>query len=326
MQEEDNPESEKVRPIPFNNLYLISGLVHGYNRISAYVLTIMLFIFGYLGYQLLLLVPAMQRLRANGYSDMDIVQQPSLIFNSAALQLDKNVILAFELGMFVFAFFGFYTGLRRLHHKPLLSVITGFERFRFKRFWFSFSVWGSLILLLTVITYFTDGSELTLSFQPLGFLGSALILLCLMPIQVGIEELIFRGYLVQGLSLVFKNGIVPLLITSLLFGLAHMSNPEVQKHGWEIMLPYYCLNAFFFGAITLLDEGLELAYGMHLSNNIVSGLLVTSPNSVIQPYTVFMVNNEDPQSEILAWLLMAGLTFVLFWNRYKWKNFNLLIK
>jgi membrane protease YdiL (CAAX protease family) len=147
-----------------------------------------------------------------------------------------------------------------------------------------------------------------------------------MPLQVGFEELIFRGYLVQGMALAFRNGLVPVLITSLLFGLAHLGNPEVQKHGWSILLPYYCMNALFLGLITLLDEGLELALGMHLANNMVSGLLVTTPNSVIQPYTVFRVPAENPQTEIVAWLAMAVTAFLIYRYRYKWTSFSLLIK
>ena len=326
MDEEERPAGVERSKIPFSNLYLISGLVHGYNKASMYLVTILFFIFGYLGYQLIVGPPLLQRLLDNGYSQSEIVEQPNLLFNPDALNLDRNLVLALELAMFVFAFIGLYTGLRRIHHKTLVSVFTGYDRFRFRRFWFSFALWGSLILLLTLIGWFTEGEEMSVVFKPEGFFVSALILCLMMPIQVGFEELVFRGYLLQGLSQIFKNGIVPLVITTALFGLAHMGNPEVQKHGWQIMLPYYCLNAFFMGAVTLLDEGLELAYGMHLANNVVSGLLVTSPNSVIQPYTVFLVRTEQPGTEMVAWGIMATIVFVIFLFRYRWKNFSLLIR
>ena len=32
------------------------------------------------------------------------------------------------------------------------------------------------------------------------------------------------------MSQIFKNGIVPLIVSSLLFGFAHMSNPEVKEY------------------------------------------------------------------------------------------------
>jgi hypothetical protein len=55
-------------------------------------------------------------------------------------------------------------------------------------------------------------------------------------------------------------------------------------------------------------------------------MLVTSSSSVIQPNTVFIALTEDPVAEMMAWLLMAAITFVIFYMRYRWKNFNLIIK
>ena len=116
------------------------------------------------------------------------------------------------------------------------------------------------------------------------------------------------------------------MISSLLFGLAHMSNPEVQKFGWSIMLSYYLIFALFMGCITLLDEGLELAIGIHFANNMISGLLVSTPDSVLKPYSILETTNENPYLELICWFFMAGLTFLVFVKKYKWNNFNLLIK
>ncbi len=325
--EDSAPTGElPAKKIPFNNLYLLSGLVHGFNKAWMYLFTIMFVAFGYLSFQLMILFPLMSRLRERGHSEIEIMNNPSLVFNSEALGMDRNILLLLELGMFVFAFLGFYVGLRRIHQKTLGSVLTGYSRFRYKRFWFSFMVWGSLITIATLISYFLDPSEFKITFDPTGFFISVVVLLILMPIQTGIEELLFRGYFTQGLALVFRNGIVPLLLTSALFGMAHLSNPEVQKFGWPIMLSYYIGSALFMGLLTLLDEGIELAFGLHFANNFVSALLVTSPNSVLKSYSVFEAKVEDPHSEIFIWLVMALVSFMIFWLRYRWKNFNLIVK
>jgi uncharacterized protein len=314
------------KKIPFNNLYLLSGLVHGANKAWMYVFTILFVMFGYLSFQLLILYPLMSRLRERGFSDMEVINNPTLVFDSVALGMDRNIVLLLELGMFVFAFMGFYIGIRRLHQKNLTSVLTGYNRFRMKRFWFAFMVWGTLILLVTLVSYIADPGEFRLTFQPAGFLISIVVLFLLMPIQTGIEELLFRGYFIQGLSLIFKNGIIPLVLTSLLFGLAHLGNPEVREFGWMVMLPYYCGSALFMGMLTLLDEGIELAFGLHFANNFVSALLVTSPHSVLKASSVFEAKTEDPLAEIILWLVMTVITFSVFWLRYRWKNFNLIVK
>ena len=193
-------------------------------------------------------------------------------------------------------------------------------------FFFAFLVWTLLLVIIVLADYFIHPNEMKINFNLSGFLISLLIMLALMPVQTGLEELIFRGYLVQGLSQIFKNGIVPLIVSSLLFGFAHMSNPEVKEYGLPIMLTYYIGFALFMGTLTLLDEGLELAFGIHFANNIISSVLVSSEHSVIKTYSIFETKTEDPYSEIIIWLCMAIVTFVVFWYRYKWKNFSLIIK
>ena len=330
---DDTPQDTPKSSLPFNNLYLVSGLVNGFNKSWMYVFTILLLVFGYLLFQSLIVYPLANTLVENGYSLADIKNNAGLLFDSGALKMDRNLVLLMELGMFVFGFIGFYIGVRFFHHKFLTSVLTGYEKFRFKRFWFAFSVWGLLLVALVLAEYFLFPGEIRIQldgksdvFNFSGFFISLLIMVIFMPVQTGLEEVVFRGYLIQGLAQVVKNGYVPLIITSILFGLAHMSNPEVKAYGWPIMLTYFCAFALFMGALTLLDEGLELAFGIHFANNIISSVLVSSPNSVIKTYSVFETKSQDPYSEIWAWLGMATITFLIFWLKYRWKNFSLIIK
>lgn len=312
--------------LPFNNLYLISGLVNGWNKGWMYLASVLFMILGYVFFQLLLFFPLLNRLFQNGYTRTQVEQNPNLLFDSTALHLDKNIVIALELGMFIFAFIGWLVALRFIHKKTLTSVLTGYQKFRFSRFGFAFLIWSCFLVLFIVANYFIYPEDFVISLNWQGIIISFFIMLVLMPVQTGLEELIFRGYLVQGLAQYFKNGIIPLLICSLLFGLAHMSNPEVKKFGWQIMLCYYVCFALFMGCITLLDEGLELAFGIHFANNMVSSILISTPNSVIKTYSVLEAKSENPQAEILVWFLMAGLSFLIFLKKYRWKNFNLIIR
>lgn len=332
---EESPGNIEQKKLPFNNLYLISGLVHGFNKSWMYVFTILLMIFGYLVFQSLEVYPLANRLMSHGYTLSDIQENANLLFDAKALQLDKNLVLLLELGMFVFGFLGFYVGLRYFHQKQLLHVLSGYDKFRYGRFWFAFAVWAVLLTILVVLEHFINPEEVTVQYNSkdgipyfnfAGFFISLLIMLLFMPLQTGLEELVFRGYLIQGLSQVFRNGYVPLIITSLLFGLAHMTNPEVKAYGWPIMLTYFCCFALFMGAITLLDEGLELAFGIHFANNIISSVLISSPNSVIKTYSIFQTRSEDPYTEIWVWLGMASISFFIFKMKYRWKNFRLILK
>lgn len=327
----DTPEKK----IPFKNLYLVSGYINGLNKSWMYIVTCLLLISGYAMFQSLIIPPLAEILVKHGYSLTEIANNTSLLFDARALGMDKNIVLILELGMFVFGFLGFYVGLRLLHRKSLTSVTTGYERFRYSRFFFAALVWGGLLILITLGEYFLFPGNMSFQmeqgengsfFNFQGLAISVLVLLILMPVQTGFEELVFRGYLLQGLSQVFRNAYIPLIITSLLFGAAHMSNPEVKAHGWPVMLTYFVISALFMGLITLLDEGLELAFGIHFANNLVSTILVTSPNSVVKTYSIFDVHSENAYVEICVWLFMASVAFGLFRLRYGWKNFRLIIK
>jgi hypothetical protein len=317
-------EPEK-RDLPFNNLYLKTGAGNGENRWWMYLVGICLTILGYFIGQCLIVLP----LLADAYYlgiEKKILKNPELLFNAETMGIGNNLMLALLMLMFVFAFLGLRLAITRIHKKSFLSVVTAYEKIRFGRVFFAFGVWGFLIVTLTLIGYYMEPEEVTVQFDPGNFFLLLVVSVIFMPIQTGTEELIFRGYLVQGLSLVFKNGLIPIIITSLLFGLVHMDNPEARAHGWMIMLPYYVLFGFFFGMLTLLDEGLELAIGIHLAHNLISSLLVTSPNGVIKTDAIFMVKSEDPGSELLSLLILASITFTIFWLRYRWKNFNLILK
>lgn len=323
---DENDKDIVQKKLPFNNLYLISGLVNGQNKFWMYGFTLLFLVLGYLLFQSIIFYPLINLLKQNGFTETDILQNNNLLFDSTALRIDKNWVLLLELGMFVFAFIGFFVSIRLIHHKSLTSILTGYQKFRFNRFAFAFSIWAILLIISVILNYLVSPDALVINFNLQGFVISAVIMIVLMPIQTGIEEIVFRGYLIQGLSQVLKTGIVPLLITSLLFGLAHMSNPEVKEFGWPIMLTYYVCFALFMGCLTLLDEGLELAFGIHFANNIISSFLISSPNSVIKTYSIFETKTENPAMEIIAWFCMACLTFGIFWMRYRWKNFKLILK
>lgn len=324
MEEQSNIQEHQ--PLPFNNLYLNAGYVNGQNEWWMYFFGVCASLLGYFLFQLFMLFPLISAALENGIKLEEIQMKPDILFDSEKIGISKNLLLVLLFGMFVFAFLGLWLALKRLHKKTLVSVITAYENVRWGRIFFSFAIWSALIIIVTVAGYFMSPGEYTLQFDPSSFFTLLIIALLLLPIQTSTEELLFRGYLVQGLSQIFKNGIIPLIITSVLFGMVHMKNPEAEKHGWLLMFPYYASFGFFLGALTLLDEGLELALGIHCANNLISSLLITSPNGVLKTDAVFMVSAEHPMAEFITWVAMAALTFIIFWRKYRWKNFNLLIK
>ena len=145
----------------------------------------------------------------------------------------------------------------------------------------------------------------------------------LIPIQTSVEELVFRGYLMQGFANLSKNKWFPLLMTSLIFGLMHLANPEVTKMGY-IILVYYIGTGFFLGIITLMDEGMELALGFHAANNLIGALLVTSDWSAFQTNSILkdVSNPEAGLDIILPVIVIYPILLFIFGIKYKWSGWK----
>ena len=130
-------------------------------------------------------------------------------------------------------------------------------------------------------------------------------------VQTGFEEVLFRGYLMQGSALLFRYRWAALLVTSLLFGLMHSANPEIDTFGFWTAMPQYVLMGLIMGFVAIKDDGIELAAGMHFANNLMSSLLVTSNGMVFDTAAVFRdLSPEVGWTDTLV-MAVAGVVFVL---------------
>ena len=212
--------------------------------------------------------------------------------------------------------------IRRLHNISIRAFITSRAKIDWKRIGFSFVGIVLLNFLFFIISYYSNPSHFQWNFDPQAFAILFLIAIVLVPLQTSAEELFFRGYLMQGFGQVFKHRIFPLLITSLLFGFMHFGNPEIDKLGPLLMVSYVSMG-FFFGIITLMDEGLELALGYHAGNNLLISLLVTSDWTAFQTNSLFLdVSTPDVYMLAFMQLPMLLILMVLFSWKYGWNNWR----
>ena len=127
----------------------------------------------------------------------------------------------------------------------------------------------------------------------------------------------------QGIGILVKNRWFPLLITSVLFGLLHGLNPEVEKLGYEIMV-FYIGTGLLFGIVTLMDEGTEIALGLHAANNIVAALFITSSWAAFQTDALYLDISEPK----LDWTIYVPVFVVypilifIFSKKYGWTNWS----
>lgn len=236
--------------------------------------------------------------------------------------LNKNSTLFFALLMFVFTLGGVMLALK-VHNQPLLSLITSRVNISWSRVFFSFSVVGAFIVFTTLMDYFINTNDYVWNWNTEAFLLLFIIAVVLLPIQTSVEELVFRGYLMQGFAIISNSRGFAFIGSSLLFGAMHFSNPEIQQFGVYAKI-FYIGTGLLLAIMTLMDNGMELALGFHAANNLISALLVTADYTVIQTDAILKQVSEPAVgiTILMPLLLWYPLILFLFAKKYKWNNWR----
>ena len=237
--------------------------------------------------------------------------------------LGSNLFFFLALLTFVIGFLALYLTVKYLHKQSFRSLSTSRKSIDWKRVFFTFFLWAVISVLFIGLDIFISPDDYVYNFQPGPFLILLLIALILIPIQTSFEEYFLRGYLMQGLGIAAKNRWVPLLGTSLFFGLLHIFNPEVAKIGYGVMV-FYIGTGLFLGILTLMDEGLELALGFHAANNLTAAILVTAEWTAFQTNSIY----KDISEPEIGWEVFAPvfiiypLMLLILSKKYGWTNWK----
>lgn len=237
--------------------------------------------------------------------------------------LDKNIQLFLLLIPFAVGFLGLWLVVVKLHERSLVSITTARPIVDWSRVVFTFLLWSVITTALLGLDFFLNPESFSWNFDSKKFVVLFLIAIVFIPIQTSLEEFIFRGYLMQGFGGLFKNAWAPLLMTSIIFGVLHLFNPEVDKLGYGILI-YYIGTGLFLGIMTLMDDGIELALGFHAANNLITALLVTSSWTAFQTESV-LIDHSEPSlgGELLLSLFIFYPLFLLVLARkYQWKDWR----
>ena len=210
-----------------------------------------------------------------------------------------------------------------VQNQSITIITTSRKKIDWKRIFFSFFLWSFISIVMVIVSYFLNPESFVFNFKMHKFLVFLVIAILLIPLQTSFEEYLFRGHMLQGIGLFTNSRLIPLVITSVLFGLMHIANPEVGKIGYIIMV-YYIGTGFFLGVITLMDEGLELALGFHAANNLIGALLVTSDWTAFQTHSIFKDVSEPAAGFdiIFPVCVIFPILILIFAKKYKWNNWN----
>jgi len=238
------------------------------------------------------------------------------------LGISSNAGLLMMLFPFIVALIAFILLVEPLNGRSLKKIINGTNSFRWNRFFISALIWGVISAIYLFVCLKADPSNYSLNNKSAMLIPLILISVLVFPFQAAFEEILFRGYLMQGFTVLLNNRLFPLIMTSILFGLFHGLNPEVKAFGFWTMLPQYVLFGLIFGIMTIMDDGIEAAIGAHAANNAFLCIMLTNDASALQTKALFVQHNIYPWLELSTMLFMGVLVIAVMNMIFKWNNFS----
>lgn len=241
-----------------------------------------------------------------------------------AMGIDLNVGFLLNVLPFLVGLLAIILIIKPLHNRKFGTVINGGRNIRWGRMIFAALAWAAISALYMIYALKSDPGNFRLNNTSNSLIILAILAITLIPFQAAFEEILFRGYLIQGFGVWARNRWVPILFTSVLFGLMHGLNPEVQRYGFLTMMPQYIFFGLVFAVLTMFDDGIELAIGAHAANNIFLSILITHDDMALQTPAMYEQIQIYPWKEF-GGLVIQSLIFVIIMALiFRWKDIRKL--
>lgn len=296
----------------------------GNNNPIFYLATIFIVILGYVVGMTPLVLVQNNQVKNNPDITKEDVDRFFETMDFSIINLSSNVGLLLMIGTFIVAMLAFMLAIKHLHKLPFKRLITPRNEINYKKILFGFGLWFGLALLFEVILALIHPETYYFNFKPSSWIVLLLICLLILPIQTSLEELVIRGYMMPGMSLLTNNKWMPWVISSMIFGLIHGMNPEVERFGFWTMQLYYIGAGLFLGLITVLDDSLELALGVHAATNIFGAAFFSFDGSVLQTDSLVKASEINPLIMSLTFFLSAIIFMWICNKKYKWGGTKML--
>jgi membrane protease YdiL (CAAX protease family) len=293
----------------------------GKNEFWRYIISVIIIIAAAVTGQIPLI--AVLILKMSDYSQMEKFQED---LDFSHVNIDPNVGLVLILIPFILCFLSMIFIVILIHERDFKSVLTGHERFNWGKVFFAMFFMLVLLSVSEGILYLSDPGNYELNFNMRLFIPLIIISATLLPLQTSFEEIFMRGYLMQGIGLMSRYKWIPLVITSVIFGLMHLMNPEIKEFGLLATLPYYIGFGLFMGIIVIMDDGLEIPLGIHAAVNIYGTAFVTFSGSTMQTPALIKMKKYDPVIMNIMFAVIAIVFLVIAAKKYKWTSWKKILR
>ena len=226
----------------------------------------------------------------------------------AGVGLSTPAATILSFAMFAFAGLSLLVMVRLLHDRPPASLIGPLREAR-RDFLVCLSA-VMLVLLVQDVVLLWLWQDDVVRVRPIGpWLLWLVPGLAALFIQVGTEELFFRGYLQQQIAAVTSRRLLWIGVPSLMFGLGHAANSNLPADAliwvaWATGLGFACAD------LTARTGTIGAATGLHLANNIFAVAVVGVEFWPGSGLALFLYRHPPGLDEI-APTTLSGIAFQL---------------
>ncbi len=195
--------------------------------------------------------------------------------------------------------------VRFVHRRRFASLLgKPGEGFDWSIFVTSFSGATLAFGLFTGVELLLFGDQISLNGEALDILYYLPLAIVVVPLQVLAEEVVFRGYLLQTVSIWITNRWVRIALPALAFAVLHKGNAEVQNAALPAMV-YFIIFSFYITWFTARSGGIAAAVGMHLAMNLFAAFVISSSLSAYISPTLFYIDQPE------AWMFPLEIISVI---------------
>ncbi|MDX1407631.1 MAG: CPBP family intramembrane glutamic endopeptidase, partial [Saprospiraceae bacterium] len=296
----------------------VRAAFRGENHWAYYVLSVFAVFIGYFLGQIPLLLVLNDKVN-RGTISRDQAAEFFEFADFSIVGIPSHVGLLLLLGSFIAAAIILFMCVEFIHKRPFRTLINPTRRINVRKLLVGFGLWFGLTALAELVMYLLYPSAYHFEFAWHKWIPLLVVSLLILPIQTSFEEVFTRGYLLQGIGVATRSKVSAIIGSALVFAAMHLANPEIREFGLGVMMLYYLSVAICLAVITLLDDGLEFALGIHAATNVYGAGFVSFEGSALQTDAMFKVDQVNPELMLVLFYVTIAIFFVIIHKTFKLK-------
>jgi len=270
----------------------------GNNEWLYWILTILLVFFGW---QIIGGLPLMALAFMNSANLAEFTKAGQ--DNFMTLGIDNNLFLFFMILMFIFGLISLIIGVKFIHKRSFTSLVTSRMSIDWKRFFFGFITWGIIASVVIIVGIYISPENYVWNFKPIPFFTLLAVSFLFLPFQTSFEELLFRGYFMQGIGVATLNKrfsvIFNYIILSIL--LIVFSSKIESLSVLKIVLIFVVFTTIYFS----LSEAISKTLNHNFNINLVSFYNTKLTPLLITSICFGLLHGANPEVQKLGYISMV---------------------